>query len=148
MCFYDDLLEGEQNLDHHVLKEDREAGDDSALFSMDPPVFTLMEDLNVCSAKEDVHGGDREESHGEARERRDTEERGEETHGGDRARRDTEERGREVTRRRGRRVTWRREGKRDTRRKGEETHEGERGGETQERGGGGAQRKGRGQTRM
>ena len=43
----DDLLEGEEDLHHTVLKEDGEGGDDSSLLRMHLPVLPLMENLNV-----------------------------------------------------------------------------------------------------
>jgi len=52
VCFYDNLLEGEENLHNAVLKEYGEGGDDPSLLCMHLPVLTLIEDLNIWRRRE------------------------------------------------------------------------------------------------
>lgn len=46
----DNLLECQQDFDHHVLKEDGQAGDNTTLLRMNPPVLSLRQLLNVCKS--------------------------------------------------------------------------------------------------
>lgn len=52
MCFYDNLLEGEENLHSAVFKEYGKGGDDPSLLCMHLPVLPLIEDLNIWRRRE------------------------------------------------------------------------------------------------
>jgi len=52
VCFYDNLLEGEENLHSAVLKEYGKGGDDPSLLCMHLPVLPLIEDLNIWRRRE------------------------------------------------------------------------------------------------